>query len=31
MPEGDTRDPEDPGVKFHGGHFVALALGQRPT
>jgi uronate dehydrogenase len=30
MPNGDTRDPEDPGVKFHGGAFVALALGQRP-
>lgn len=30
IPEGDTRDPEDPGVKFHGGPFVALALGQRP-
>jgi uronate dehydrogenase len=30
MPVGDTRDPEDPGVKFHGGPFVALALGQRP-
>jgi uronate dehydrogenase len=29
MPDGDTRDPEDPGVKFHGGPFVALALGQR--
>jgi uronate dehydrogenase len=31
MPDGDTRDPEDPGVKFHGGPFVALALGQRPS
>jgi uronate dehydrogenase len=30
LPQGDTRDPGDPGVKFHGGHFVALALGQRP-
>ena len=30
LPHGDTRDPEDPGVKFHGGHFVALGLGQRP-
>jgi uronate dehydrogenase len=30
MPDGDTRDPEDPSVKFHGGPFVALALGQRP-
>jgi uronate dehydrogenase len=30
MPDGDTRDPEDLGVKFHGGPFVTLALGQRP-
>jgi len=30
MPEGDKRDPNDPGVKFHGGPFVALSLGQRP-
>ncbi|HXP74008.1 MAG TPA: NAD(P)-dependent oxidoreductase [Stellaceae bacterium] len=31
MPDGDTRDPEDPGVKFHGGPFVALGFGQRPA
>lgn len=31
LPEGDKRDPADPGVKFHGGPFVALGLGQRPT
>ena len=30
MPDGDTRDPEDPGVNFHGGPFVALDLGQGP-
>jgi len=30
LPDGDRRDPEDPGVKYHGGPFVALALGQRP-
>jgi len=31
MPKGDTRDPADPGVRFHGGPFVALALGERPS
>jgi uronate dehydrogenase len=31
MPDGDKRDPEDPGVRFHGGPFVTLALGQRPS
>ena len=31
MPDADTRDPENPRVKFHGGPFVALGLGQRPT
>jgi uronate dehydrogenase len=31
MPEGDKRDPNEPGVKFHGGPFVALGLGQRPA
>lgn len=30
MPDGDKRDPTDPGVRFHGGPFVALELGQRP-
>ena len=30
MLDGETRDPEDPGVKFHGGPFVALGLGERP-
>jgi uronate dehydrogenase len=31
LPEGDKRDPQDPGVKFHGGPFVALGLGQSPN
>jgi uronate dehydrogenase len=26
----DRRDPEDPGVRYHGGPFVALKLGERP-
>jgi uronate dehydrogenase len=30
LPAGDTRDPMDPGVRYHGGPFVALPLGQRP-
>jgi uronate dehydrogenase len=30
LPDGDHRDPQDPGVKYHGGPFVALKLGQRP-
>jgi uronate dehydrogenase len=31
MPDGDRRDPDDPGVRFHGGPFVALAIGERPA
>jgi uronate dehydrogenase len=31
MPDGDKRNPDDPGVRFHGGPFVALPLGQRPA
>jgi uronate dehydrogenase len=30
LPNGDTRDPNDPGVRYHGGPFIPLALGQRP-
>lgn len=30
LPEGNHRDPADPGVRFHGGPFVALDFGQRP-
>lgn len=30
LPHGDTRDPADPGVRYHGGPFIPLALGQRP-
>lgn len=30
LPDGDRRDANDPGVRFHGGPFVALNIGQRP-
>jgi uronate dehydrogenase len=31
MPAEDPRDADDPGVKYHGGPFVTLALGERPS
>lgn len=30
LPDGDRRDPADPGVRYHGGPFIPLGLGQRP-
>ena len=30
LPDGDKRAPDDPNVKYHGGPYIPLGLGERP-